>query len=156
MMAGNMPAATGQLSVETGTARVTRRQFAFGQILTFAEEAQPIEAKQVKPQEETVAKPADEKIAREACVGRLVRVEGVLRDPQTGAQLANVEFEVYDDGKHVATQFIHHRFQLRNWQDLITFSLYFIAFNSATYPQDAFLHSFQFMPHRFILCSEDA
>jgi hypothetical protein len=97
-----MPTAVGQLPVETGTARVTRRQFAFGQILTFAEEAQPMEAKQVKPQEETVAKPAIEKITREACVGRPVRVEGVLRDPQTGAQLANVEFEVYEDGKHVA------------------------------------------------------
>jgi ribosomal protein L2 len=108
-----MPTAVGQLPVETGTSRVTRRQFAFGKPITGGKPTE--EGKAEKPEKaeskaegkvESEGKVEEAKVelkeaVLEAFLSRPLKVEGVLSDPKTGAPIANVEYEVYEDGKRV-------------------------------------------------------
>jgi len=107
-----MPTAVGQLPVETGTSRVTRRQFAFGKPITSGKPTE--EGKAEKPEKAEAEGKAEGKAEEakaelkepreavlEAFLNRPLKVEGVLSDPKTGAPIANVEYEVYEDGKRV-------------------------------------------------------
>lgn len=84
-----LPTAVGRLPIETGTARVTREQFTFGE-RPSATTRLP-EAPEIGGPEK-----AEEVASIKASVGRPVKIVGVLRDPSTGAPLPNTELEVYD------------------------------------------------------------
>ena len=100
-----VPTAVDKLPVETGTARITRKQFAFGEeavrkeplsaeaeSLSAKKQALPLEAAEIPKPEMLPIKPLEFK--------------GVLTDPRTGEPLANRKFEVYDkSGRSVFTNF---------------------------------------------------
>jgi hypothetical protein len=93
-------------------ARVTRRQFAFGQSIPaqppkpagFPKAVTPPQvggaapAKRAQEEGASTAQPQAEALAKaETVVETPIKVEGVLRDPQNGAPLPNREFEVYSE-----------------------------------------------------------
>jgi hypothetical protein len=91
---------------------VTRRQFAFGKPITSGKPTE--EGKAEKPEKAEAEGKAEGKAEEakaelkepreavlEAFLNRPLKVEGVLSDPKTGAPIANVEYEVYEDGKRV-------------------------------------------------------
>ncbi|MEM2778318.1 MAG: carboxypeptidase-like regulatory domain-containing protein [Candidatus Jordarchaeales archaeon] len=86
-----LPTAVGRLPIETGTARVTREQFTFGEKPSAT--AQLPEAPEIGGPEKLKA---EEVASVKASVGRPVKIVGILRDPSTGAPLPNTELEVYD------------------------------------------------------------
>ena len=110
-----LPTAVERLPVETGTARITRKQFAFGEEVNgqggawretrevvekaerkepFPAEAETMSSEKPFPRSEASEKPGEP-------TARPLEFEGLLRNPQTGEPLANREFEVYDESGRV-------------------------------------------------------
>jgi len=113
-----VPTAVDRLPVETGTARITRKQFAFGEEVKGLEVARPARAQAVRKEPlSTEAEPISTKkqaLPLEAAETpkpemppiKPLEFKGALTDPRTGEPLANREFEVYDEsGRTVSTYF---------------------------------------------------
>ena len=122
-----VPTAVDRLPVETGTARITRKQFAFGEEVKGLEVARPesaqheavrleapseareaakesvrkeplsTEAEPISTKKQALPLEAAETPKPEMLPIRPLEFKGVLTDPRTGEPLANREFEVYDE-----------------------------------------------------------